>query len=101
QGLEPALRRVEFGAVGRQGDLLDAPGPVDFAAGVAAAVVEDEPDRVAAGVLAHLLQEALEAEPVDVRQEQHDAGPAHRPDRGEGPEPKGPAPAEPRGGAAR
>src|SRR3954469_20285884 len=87
QRLEPALRRVEFGAVGRQRDLLDAVGPVDFAAGVAAAVVEHEPDRVAAGVLAQLFQEALEADPVDVRQEQHDAGPAHRFDRGIQPEP--------------
>ena len=58
---------------------------MDFAAGVAAAVVEDEPDRVAAGVLAHLLQEALEADPVDMGQEQH--GPAHRLDRGIQPEP--------------
>ena len=60
---------------------------MDFAAGVAAAVVEHEPDFVGAGVLAHLLQEALEAEPVDVRQEQHDAGSAHRLDRGIEPEP--------------
>jgi hypothetical protein len=60
---------------------------VDFAAGVAAAVVEDEPDRVAADVLAQLLQEALEADPVDMGQEQHEAGPAHRLDRGIQPEP--------------
>ena len=61
--------------------------PADLAAGVAAAGVEHEPDRVGAGVLAHLLQEALEAESVDVRQEQHDAGSAHRLDRGIEPEP--------------
>src|SRR5687768_1965257 len=85
--LEPALRRVELGAVGRQRDLRDAVGPADLAAGVAAAVVEHEPDFVGAGVLAHLLQEALEAEPVDVRQEQHQAGPADRLDRGIEPEP--------------
>src|SRR3954465_8852934 len=72
---------------GRQGDLLNAVGPADLAAGVATAVVEHEPDFVGAGVLAHLLQEALEAEPVDVRQEQHDAGSAHRLDRGIEPEP--------------
>ena len=60
---------------------------MDFAAGVAAAVVEDEAYSVAAGVLAHLLQEALEADPVDMGQEQHDAGPAHRLDRGIEPEP--------------
>jgi hypothetical protein len=64
QGLEPALRRVEFGAVGRQRDFLEAVGPADFAAGVTAAVVEDEPDPVGAGVLAELLQEAFEANPV-------------------------------------
>jgi hypothetical protein len=52
---------------------------------VAAAVVEHEPDFVGAGVLAHLLQETFEAEPIDVRQEQH--GPAHRLDRGIEPEP--------------
>ena len=38
-------------------------------------------------MLAELLQEALEAEPVDMGQEQHDAGPAHRLDRGIQPEP--------------
>jgi hypothetical protein len=43
---------------------------------VTAAVVEHEPDRVGAGVLAQFLQEALEADPV--RQEQHEAAPAHR-----------------------
>jgi|1185.fasta_scaffold287697_2 hypothetical protein len=48
---------------------------------------EHEPDRVGAGVLAQLLEEALEAEPVDVGQEQHDAGPADRLDRGIEPEP--------------
>ena len=36
QRLEPAFRRVEFGAIGRQGDLRDALGPADLAAGVAA-----------------------------------------------------------------
>src|SRR3954454_9876947 len=85
QGLEPTLRRIEFGAVGRQGDLPDALGPVDFAAGVTAAVVEDEPDRVAADVFAQLFQEALEADPVDMGQEQH--GSADRFDRGIQPEP--------------
>src|SRR3954466_8144448 len=52
-----------------------------------AAVVKDEPDPVCAGVLAELLQEALKADPVDMRQEQHDAGAAHRFDRGVQPEP--------------
>ena len=87
QGLEPALRRVEFGAVGRQRDFLEAVTPADFAAGVTAAVVEDEPDPVGAGVLAELLQEAFEANSVYMRQEQHEAGAAHRLDRGIKPEP--------------
>jgi hypothetical protein len=60
---------------------------VDFAAGVAAAVVEDEPDRVAADVFAQFFQEALEADPVDMGQEQHETGPAHRLDCGIQPEP--------------
>ena len=54
---------------------------------MAAAVVEHEPDPVGAGVSAELLQEAFEADPVDVRQEQHEAGPADRLDRGVQPEP--------------
>src|SRR3954462_12003051 len=78
QRLEPAFRRVEFGAVGRQRDLLDTIGPADLAAGVAPPFVEDEPDPIGAGMLAELLQEALEADPVDVGQEQHEAGPADR-----------------------
>src|SRR3954468_11809931 len=80
-------RRVEFGAVGRQRDFLDTVRPANFAAGMTAAVVKDEPDPVGAGVLAELLQEALKADPVDMRQEQHDAGAAHRFDRGVQPEP--------------
>ena len=87
QRLESALRRVEFGAVGRQRDLLDTIGPADLAAGVATAVVEDEPDPIGAGMLAELLQEALEADPVDVWQEQHEARPVDRLDRGIQPEP--------------
>jgi hypothetical protein len=59
----------------RQGDFLDAVGPVDFPAGVAAAVVEDKPDRVAADVLGQLLQEALEANLVDMGR-RHGAGTA-------------------------
>ena len=87
QDFEPALRRVEFGAVGRQRDFLKAVGPADFAAGMTAAVVKDEPDPVGAGVLAELLQEALKADPVDMRQKQHEAGAAHRFDRSVQPEP--------------
>jgi hypothetical protein len=87
QGFEPALRRIEFGAVGRQRDLLDAVGPADFPAGVAAAGVEHKPNPVGAGVPAQLLQEAFEAGPVDVRQEQHEAGPADRLDCGVQPKP--------------
>ena len=87
QDFEPALRRVEFGAVGRQCDLLDTVRPANFATGVTAAIVKAEPDPVGAGVLAELLQEALKADPVDMRQEQHEAGAAHRFDRGVQPEP--------------
>ena len=85
QRLEPAFRRVEFGAVGRQGDLLNAVGPADLPL-VWLPLLSSTSPILSEPVCCALLQEALEAEPVDVRQEQHE-GSAHRLDRGIEPEP--------------